>query len=237
MALDRKRFAETVAGGLARPGVSSYPPESPWAEPSIAAIPFDPAACAKLLDDAGWRVPATGRVREKDGVPFSFTLILNAGAQEIADRSAAWMQQSLAEVGIDMKIEKLGWETFQQRRKAHAFEAAMGSVQFDLTPDRYDLYHSMARDNGFNYGGFSDPEVDGLLEQGRATVDPAARREIYYRLQRRLDDLQPVSFLFQFAQTVLHDSTLEGIVPSSAGLYQTVPGPRAWHWSGARGGP
>jgi len=237
LALDRKRFAETVASGLARPGVSSYPPESLWAEPSITAIPFDPAACAKLLDEAGWRSPAPGHVREKDGLPFSFTLLLNAGSQEIADRSAAWMQQSLAEVGIDMKIEKLAWEAFQQRRKTHAFEAAMGSVQFDLTPDRFDLYHSKARDDGFNYGGFADPEVDRLLDAGRATIDPAARRAIYDQLQRRLDDLQPISFLFQFAQTVLYDPALEGVVPSSVGLFSTMPGPRAWHWSSARVGP
>jgi len=163
-----------------------------------------------------------------------FTLILTAGAQEIADRCAAWMQQSLAEVGIGMKIEKLGGEAFRQRRKNHAFDAAMGTLLFDATPDRFDLYHSTARDAGFNFGSFSDAEVDRLLEEGRATVDPVARREIYWRLQRRLDDLQPVAFLFQFAQPNLHDAELQGVVPSSVGLFQFTPGPRAWHWSSAR---
>jgi len=234
LALDRGRFAETVSAGLARPGVSSYPPESPWTEPSIAALPFDPEESARLLDEAGWRAPSPGRLREKDGAPFAFTLILPAGAQEISDRIAAWMQQSLAEVGVDMKIEKLRWEAFQQRRKTHAFEAAMVSTSFDMTPDRFDLYHSTAKDGGFNYGGFSDPEVDRLLEEGRVTVDPAARRTIYDRLQRRLDDLQPISFLFQLAQPVLHDPELEGVVPSPVGLYDFAPGPRAWHWSTAR---
>jgi peptide/nickel transport system substrate-binding protein len=232
--LDRKRFAETVSAGLARPGVSSYPPESPWAEPSIAALPFDPAESARLLDEAGWRRPTSGGLREKDGRSFSFTLMFTAGPQELSDRLAAWMQQSLAEIGIGMKIEKLAGDAFRQQRKTHAFEAAMGSILFDPTPDRFDLYHSKAREGGFNFGGFSDPEVDRLLEDGRATIDPAARRAIYDRLQRRLDDLQPVSFLFQFAQPVLHDPELAGVVPSPVGLYQFTPGPRAWHWSSAR---
>ena len=234
LALDRKRFAETVSAGLARPGVSSYPPESPWADPSIVALPYDPAECARLLDEAGWRATSQGSLREKDGRPLRFTLILPAGAQEIADRVAAWIQQSLAEVGVGMKIEKLGWEAFQQRRKTHAFEAAMSTVLFDPTADRFDLYHSTAKDGGFNYGSFSDAEVDRLLEEGRATVDPAARRVVYYQLQHRLDDLQPLAFLFQFAQPVLHDPDLEGIVPSAVGLFQFTPGPRAWHWSSAR---
>jgi peptide/nickel transport system substrate-binding protein len=234
LALDRKRFAETVSFGLGRPGVSSYPPESPWAEPSIVAIPFDPAESARLFDEAGWRRPSPTGLREKDGVRFEFTLTFPAGSQELADRISAWMQQSLAEVGIGMKIEKLAGEAFRQRRKTHAFQAAIGTIAFDMTPDRFDLYHSTAREGGFNYGGFSDPEVDRLLEQGRATIDPAARREIYYTLQRRLDDLQPVGFLFQFAQPNLHDAQLEGIVPSPVGLFSFAPGPRAWHWSSAR---
>jgi ABC-type transport system substrate-binding protein len=109
----------------------------------------------------------------------------------------------------------------------------MGSILFDQTPDRFDLYHSTARDGGFNFGGFSDAEVDRLLEEGRATVDPAARRAIYDRLQRRLDDLQPISFLFQLAQPALHDPELQGVVPSLVGLFEFAPGPRAWHWSSA----
>jgi peptide/nickel transport system substrate-binding protein len=233
LALDRKRFAETVAAGLARPGTSSFPPESPWCDPSIEAVPFDPVEAGRLLDEAGWRVPAPGRLRERDGVPFSFTLIVTAGAQEIADRSAAWMQQSLADVGVGMKIEKLGSDAFKQRRKTQAFEAAMGTIVYDVTPDRFDLYHTSARDSGFNYGGFSDAEVDRLLEDVRATVDPTARRAVCLRLQHRLDDLQPVAFLFQFAQPVLYDAALEGIVPSPVGLFSFAPGPRAWHWSNA----
>jgi peptide/nickel transport system substrate-binding protein len=235
LALDRKRFAETVSAGLARPCVSSYAPESAWTDPSIAVVPFDPTESARLLDEAGWRRPASGGLRERAGQPFAFTLLFTAGSQELSDRIAAWMQQSLAEVGIGMKIEKLGGEAFKQRRKTQQFDAAMGTIVFDWTPDRFDLYHSTARDAGFNYGGFSDAEVDRLLEQGRTTIDPAARRAVYNRLQHLVDELQPMAFLFQFAQPILYDRNLEGVVPSPVGLFQFTPGPRAWHWSSTRG--
>jgi peptide/nickel transport system substrate-binding protein len=235
LALDRKRFGETVSAGLARPGVSSYAPESAWCDPSITALPFDPSECARLLDEAGWLRPAPGRVREKDGKPFVITLMFTAGSQELSDRIAAWVQQSLADVGIEVKIDKLGGDAFRQRHKTQEFDAAMGTIVFDWTPDRFDLYHSTARNGGFNYGGFADAEVDRLLEEGRTTIDPAARRAVYFRLQHVVDDLQPMAFLFQFAQPVLHDRNLEGIVPSPVGLFQFTPGPRAWHWSSAHG--
>lgn len=234
LALDRQRFAATVAAGLARPGVSSYPPESPWSDTSIPPWPFDPSESARLLDAAGWHVTSHGRVRERAGTPFAFTMLVPAGAQGIADSVAAWMQQSVAEIGVSMKIEKLEFKAFQKRRQTHVFEAAMASVMLDPVPDQFELYHTTARDGGFNYGGFSDPEVDRLLEDGRVTVEPAARRAIYVKLQKRLHDLEPISFLFQFEQSVLHDPDLEGVVPSPIGLYQFAPGPRAWRWSRVR---
>jgi peptide/nickel transport system substrate-binding protein len=233
-ALDRKRFAATVVSGLARPAAGSYLPESDWTDPAIAPIPYDPEEAARLLDQAGWRIPPGGGVREKDGRPLRFAMLLPAGSQEIADRIAAWVQESEAKIGVAMEIEKLEWHAFQERRKKHVFEAAMAATILDPTPDQYDLYHSKARDGGFNYGGFSDPEVDRLLEQGRSTTDPAARRAIYLRLQERLHAEEPISVLFQFAQPVLHDPDLLGIVASPVGLYAFDPGPRAWHWAGER---
>ena len=44
------------------------------------------------------------------------------------------------------------------------------------------------------------------------------------------------SLMFQFAQPTLHDPELQGITTSPMGLYQFMPGPRAWHWSSARTG-
>jgi peptide/nickel transport system substrate-binding protein len=234
LALDRAKFVESVLGGLARPGISSFPPESPWSDPSIGPIPFDPAESRRLLDEAGWKVPAPGGTRERGGVPFRFKMTISAGSYELTDRIAAWMQQSLADVGVDMQIEKIPWDAFQARRRAHTFDAAMSTMNFDITPDRFDLYHSSSRDGGYNFGAFSDPDVDRLLEQVRGTVDQAARRALCFELQHRLDDLQPVSFLLQLASPVLHDPDLTGLVPSPVGLYQIVPGPRAWRWSGAR---
>ena len=228
--LDRARFAESVAAGLARPLSTSYPPESPWYDARAVPIPYDPVEAARLLDEAGWRLPPGGTVREKDGRPLRFKMLLPAGGQEIADRIAAWMQDSVARVGASMDIEKVEWRAFQERRRGHHFEAAMASTIVDPTPDQFDLYHSSARDGGYNYGGFQDAEVDRLLEQGRATLDPAARRAIYDRLQERLAAVEPISVLFQFAQPVLHDARLQGVAASPVGLFSYQPGPRAWRW-------
>lgn len=233
MALDRSRFAANVVAGLARPAVGSYPPESPWSNAALKPLPYDPSAAAKLLDEAGWTLSGHDRMRSKDGKPFAFAMMISAGSQELTDRLAAWVQQSLAEIGVTVTIEKVEQRAFVERRKKHSFQAVMASNLFDPTADQYSIYHSSQRDGGMNYGGFSDPEVDRLVDVGRTTVDPIQRREIYDRLQERLHDEQPISYILQFASPVLHDADLLGVASSPMGLYQFVPGPRAWHWSGA----
>ena len=230
MALDRQRFASTIAAGLARPAIGSYQPESPWFDHGLSPIPYDPQGAARLLDEAGWTLAPGTKLREKDGRPFAFKLMIGAGGIELLDRIATWTQESLQQVGVAMTIEKVDGRQLIERRRAHTFEAVMASNQFDPIADQYELYHSSENNGGMNYGSFSDPEVDRLVSEGRTTLDPLARHAVYAKLQERLFELQPISYLFQFAQPVLHDADLLGVEHSPVGLYAFVPGLRAWHW-------
>lgn len=232
LGLDREGFATKLTGGLARPATTSYHPQSPWADPALPPLPYDPREAARLLEEAGWRDGDGNGVRERDGRPFRFTLLTTASTEEITDRMAAWIQQSLAEIGVRMEIEPLEWKAFQERREAGRFEAFMSGQAFDAIPDQFELYHSTAtaRNGGFNYVAFRDPEVDRLVEQGRTTFDAEARRGIYHRLQARLRELQPISPLFHFASPVLHDARLAGIEPSALDHWRIKPGPAGWHW-------
>jgi peptide/nickel transport system substrate-binding protein len=231
--LDRDRFVAKVLAGLGRPAAGTFHPDSPWSDPEIHPWRHDPEEARRLLREAGWADRDGDGILDRDGVPFTFTLLMPAGTQEVADRIAAWMQQSLASAGIRMGIEKLEWRAFQERRRVHAFEAAMAAFHLGPTPDQYEIYHSSARQTGFNYVGFSDPESDRLLEAGRLEMDPGRRKEIYHRLQRRLHELEALSALFHFSSPYLHDRRLEGFEPSPLGLWSTAPGPQAWRFAGA----
>ena len=236
LALDRERFIARVFRGLARAAVTTYHPDSVWADPTLAPWPYDPVEAGRLLDEAGWRDSNGDGVRDRGEIPFRFTLMIPASTQEVTDRTAAWVQQSLASIGIKMEIEKLEWRTIQERRGEHRFQAAMASLSFTPVPDQHELYHSSSRKQGFNYVGFADPETDRLLEEGRKTFDPLARQKIYFHLQRRLHDLEPISCLFHSASPLMYDARLEGVEPSPLGPLEIVPGPPRWRWAGTSPG-
>jgi peptide/nickel transport system substrate-binding protein len=233
LALDRRPFIEKVLGGLAKPAATTYHPDSVWADPGITPLPYDPGEASRLLDEAGWADHDGDGVRERRGRPFEFTLLMPVSRQEISGRIAAWVQQSLAEIGVRMEIETLEFGAYLERRSSGQFDAVMASLTFTPIPDQFELDHSSAAKDGFNFFGLSDPEIDRLLERGRQSFDPAERVALYRRLQRRLEELQPIACVFNFASPVLHDPRLGGLQPSPIDLWRITPGPRAWRWEEA----
>ena len=237
LALDREPFAEKVLGGLGKAAATTYHPDSVWADPGIVPLPYDPDEASRLLDEAGWQDPDGDGIRERRGRSLELTLLTPASRQEISGRIAAWVQQSLAEIGVRMEIETLEFGAFLERRRSGQFDAVMASLTFTPIPDQYELYHTSATEDGYNFFSFSDPEVDRLLELGRESFDRAEREAVYRELQRRLEELQPMSCLFHFASPVLHDPRLRGLQPSPIDLWRITPGPRVWSWEESEPGP
>ena len=236
MALDRETFAASVVHGQARPGITTYHPDTIWGDRALGPWPYDTAEAARLLDEAGWRDDDRDGQRQRDGQPFRFTLMIPASTQRLNDHIAVWLQQSWAEVGVAVEIEKLEWQAFRERRNAGRFHAASFSLTFTANPDQFELYHSDAREAGFNFYGLSDPEIDRLCEAGRREFDEDRRREIYRSLQARLHEQEPLTCLFYFSSPVLHDRRLRGVVPSPMDYYRTTQGPRIWRWAEAPAG-
>jgi peptide/nickel transport system substrate-binding protein len=230
MALDRDAFVERVLHGLARTAVTSYHPDLTWTDPSLEPWPHDPAGAAARLERAGFVDRDGDGVRERDGTPFRFDLMIIASPQALNDQLAAWLEQSWAEIGVKARIDKLEWSTFRERRNAGEYEAAMFGLSFTPSPDQWELYHTSAAGPGHNYAGFSDAEVDRLLDAGRHTFDEKERRRIYHALQRRLHELQPLGYVLHLATPVLHDRRLAGIEPSPLDEWRHTRGPRVWRW-------
>ncbi len=230
-ALDRESFARTVARGLARPGVTTFHPDTVWADPDLQPRPYDPHRAAELLDEAGWVDSDGDGTRDRGGIPFRFTLLLPVGSMQLTRQIAEWEQQSWATLGVRAEIRQLEWQAFRELRNSGKFDAASYSLSFTPEPDQFwGLFHSTAT-AAYNVFGFADAEVDRLLEAGRSIGDEAARRAAYRTLQRRLYELEAVSCTFYFSTPVLHDRRLEGVTPSPLDYWRTTRGPRVWRWA------
>ncbi len=73
------------------------------------------------------------------------------------------------------------------------FQALVFAQAIPVDPDQYNLWHST---QATNLTGMANPRIDKLLEDGRKTIDLAARKKIYQDFQKFLVDETPLIFLF-----------------------------------------
>jgi peptide/nickel transport system substrate-binding protein len=216
-AADKKSLIDGVLLGLGQEATGPYKPGT-WAfNASVKKYPHDPVLAKALLAEAGWK--EKDGVLAKDGKPFEFTVLTNAG-NEARAKTAAILQQNLAEVGIRMKIRTVEWAAFiNEFIDKRKFDAVILGWNITPDPDQFDIWHSSKTGpKELNHIGFANPEVDRLLDEGRSTFDLEKRKKAYFRIQEVLAEEQPYVFLFVPEALPVVQNRIRGIVPAPAGI-------------------
>ena len=87
----------------------------PWYN-EASETSYDPEAAKTLLEEAGWTEGKDG-IREKDGVQAGFTLMYPA-SDSVRQALAADTANQLKELGIQVSIEGVGWDTAYDRAQS-----------------------------------------------------------------------------------------------------------------------
>ncbi|GAB4231019.1 MAG: peptide-binding protein [Deltaproteobacteria bacterium] len=218
-AVDKKALIDGVLLGLGREATGPYKPGT-WAyDPNVKTYPHDIGRAKALLAEAGWKEKDRDGVLVKDGRRFEFTVLTNAG-NEARAKTAAILQQNLAEAGIAMKIRTVEWAAFiNEFIDKRKFDAVILGWNITPDPDQFDIWHSSKTGpKELNHVGFANAEVDRLLDEGRSTFDIGKRKKAYFRIQEILAEEQPYVFLYvPEALPVVHQR-IRGIVPAPAGI-------------------
>jgi peptide/nickel transport system substrate-binding protein len=197
-AMDRKAIAHALYFDQATVANTTMPPAS-WAynKDNKPTYGFDKAKAQSMLDAAGWKVPAAGGTRQKDGVPFKFEMITNAG-NKVRENLLVVLQQQWKDVGIDatpkyVDFNKVLVPAITDTRK---FDLLMVGFSWSVDPDQSAVFHSRnAGPGGFNGMQYKNPDLDKVLDDAVATLDQAKRKDLYFKMQQILADDQPAPIL------------------------------------------
>jgi peptide/nickel transport system substrate-binding protein len=218
LAIDRPRLVRTVWRGQGRP-TETLMPAGHWArDEALPTIPHDPAAAARLLEEAGFPDP------DGPGPEPRLRLAYKVSTNDLSLLQAQAIQAMLAEAGIAAEIRSYEFATFYADVKRGSFQ------MFGLTwtgvaePDLYrNLFHSASVPPlGANRCRYRNPVADRLIEEGSRRFDPRDRLPFYLELQELLQrDLPYVSLLQRDTVAVMLDG-LEGYVNYPGGEMYSV---------------
>lgn len=176
------------------------------ADPTAVIYPYDPLIARLLLKEAGY---GPGELE------FQVTGI--AGA-EYHRRAALVIQQNLADIGVNVKIDFMPWSVifplFADPSASPEFYIFYSAARFaDPHGILWECFHSGALGQaGFN-NGYSNPEFDRLLDEAEVTADREKRAELYRQANRILIEEVPGIFVWEMPYPFVYRANLRNVVP------------------------
>ena len=203
LSIDRAALIQVVYNGVFTPSAQANPSSSPSYVPGIEPPARDVAKAQALLKQAGVALP----------VP----VVLNASNNPDMQQVAEVIQSMAAEAGFDVKIRTLEFASSLQAAYQGDFQAYMigWSGRSDADGNMWQMLHTGGT---FNYGKYSNPDVDRLLDDARLYSDPAVRRDLYRQVWEHERQDLPEVYLWIARNIVGMKKTLVGFEQVPDGL-------------------
>jgi len=217
-ATDREALIKGALLGLGKPTIGPYKPGSWVYNKNLKPHAYDPEKAKKIFAEEGWRLGNDG-ILEKDGIRFSFTILVNQGNKE-RENVVTILQQYWRKIGVEITIRTVEWATFINEFVHNGrFDALILAWNILEDPDIFDVWHSSAiKDKGLNFVGYENKEVDQLLEKARSTTNQDERKKYYDRFQEILHEDQPYLFLYVPYALPMVKKEFQGVELSISGI-------------------
>ncbi len=204
-AIDRQQVVDTASLGE---GEVTGPVTSLFYRVPINTLPCykpDLAKAKQLLADAG---KSTG---------ISFKIMAASDEPPTAVAEAQSIQAQLKQIGIDTQIETLELGVYVDRWLKADFDSTVALNGGNPDPDIMLNRYWSSTGNLQNVANYNTPEIDKLLAQGRATVDPDQRKAIYDQIQQKLVEASPWIWMYVGYEYRVMQPYIKGFTPLNNG--------------------
>jgi peptide/nickel transport system substrate-binding protein len=207
LSIDREALNQVVFNGEFTPGNQWVSPTHPYYQKSSPIRPRDVERAKALLKEAGVTLP------------IAVDYMIPKGAENEA--VAQVVQSMAAEAGFDIKIRVVEFATTFKQAQAGEFQIFQINWSGRIDPDgnSYVFLHTKAPQND---GGYSGPEADKLMEEGRLVSDPAQRMAVYEKLTKIVLNDEPIIYLYHRKLLFAHTTKLEGYKQMPDGLVRVI---------------
>ena len=213
LAIDREGM-KALLGGMMVPAKGMVPPNSPWFGTPAFEVKYDPAAAQALMQEAGYSKDKPLKIRS--------IISPSGGGQMQPLLMNELIQQNLAAIGIQVEFDVRDWNGLLANWRAGVKDASTNgatttnSSYFSQDPFTALMRHVDSRlmpPKGTNWGYYSDPAMDALIDGVRTTFEPEAQLAHIRKMHEKYVD--EALFLF-----VAHDVAPRAMSPKVKGFVQ-----------------
>ncbi len=213
MSIDRKAIVERVMQKAGAPAYQMAAATEDGYDPTIPAIPYDPAGAKKLLAEAGW--------------PDGWKMTINGPVGFISndDKILQAVGGFFSRIGVETKVESVSPAVYFGKATAREYCLFMTSFSVPLAiTDLKSLIVTKSAETGdgpFNRQLYSNKALDEVVFKAQSTLDPTERRKLIGQAMRiGMDDVAVIPVI----NTVASWATRKGGVK-----YNAVP--LGWAWA------
>lgn len=194
---------------------------SPFYNHQVSPRSYDDGRAATLLEEAGY--VREGELWMRDGEPLTLTLSAHR-TLESAQEVVINLQSQLRSGGVQVEVEFLDEAEWKARIwRQQDYDLVLSQWSFDRNEDVREQLHT---DGARNFGSYSNPEVDALLDEARSTRDPQAKKAALRKVHKLASQDTPMIFLWTLDSYSAISTRVDNVVIHPFYFFTWV---RQWH--------
>lgn len=224
---NRQGITDLLSNGKQPVAHGTEPEKSPYYNPNVRKYNFDPKQAEKLLDEAGWKRPKPGAIREKNGERLKLTLMTTSGNKS-REKVEQFLQSQWRNIGVDVEIHNqpakvFFSQTMHKRKYKHMAMYAWIKDPVSLSDTIWRCDYIPKKSNGYlgqNQTGFCDPKVDELFKKASQELDMKKRVKYAHQIEEILAEELPALPLYFKVEVSVTKKGLKNWKPT--GILQPV---------------
>jgi len=197
-AIDRDQIVQTVYFGVAVASNGPIAPPMPAYDKSYKPFTRDLAKAKAKLAEGG----------KPNG--FSFNLLITSNSP-VNQQLAELLKDELKDIGVTVNLVPEEFAKLIDDEQKHTFQAGLSGWSGRIDPDG-NTYAHFRTGGSFNYGQYSNPQVDDALDQAQMTYDAEKRNSLYRQANAAIVEDVARIFIYHGVAAELHTPKVKNFV-------------------------
>ncbi len=195
--INREYIIKNILKGYGVLAVSPMGVNSPFHNPELKPVPYNPEKALELLNQAGWRYKENSQFLYNREKYFEFELLIFKESQ-VEKKVARFIKLCLNDIGIKVRLKPVPYDELIRRyHRNNEFQAVITELSSTYRYPEYlaEIWSPYSSDKS-RAGCFGHPKITALLKLAVSEKDKKKHKALMYKAEALITSLQPGTFLY-----------------------------------------